>query len=96
MAVGPQGAVEYLQNLAVAYDSLMNAYTGGSAHGTFSARAWRAKCRGKRWGAAAVSLLDGTVVLFGGEPEHCRRANEREAVVLQALVDAELATRATS
>ena len=91
MAAGPQGPAQYVQNLAVAYDALFNAWLGGSAHGTFSARSWRAKCAGKRWGRCAVDVLDGVI-----GAEHCERANAREAVVLTALAEAELATPATS
>ena len=84
MAQGPQGAVAYIGNLAVAYDELFNAWLGGSAHGTFSARSWRASERGKAWGRMSVAVLD-HIVGVG----HCERANTREAVVLSALALAE-------
>ena len=95
MATGPQGARAYVANLALAADLGLNAALGGSAHQTFSARSWAARCAGKRWGAVSVALIDGAVARFPrGQPDHCRRACEREVLVLRAIADAEAAAHA--
>lgn len=44
--------------LAVSYDQLANAATGGSEDETISSRADRARTEGRRWGCVLCRLLD--------------------------------------
>lgn len=54
--------------LAVAYDQLANAATGGDEDETLSSRADRARGQGKRWGCLLCRLLDKL------DPDHCRKS----------------------
>lgn len=57
--------------IAVAYDQLANAATGGDVDETISSRAHRARAQGKRWGCWLCRLLDRI------DPEHCARSAGR-------------------
>lgn len=54
--------------LAVAYDQLANAATGGNEDETLSSRANRARAEGRRWGCLLCRLLDRL------DPDHCRKS----------------------
>jgi len=59
----------------IALDQLANAVLGGSADETISSRAWKAKLRGKVWGAIAAHVIDALFYPIEG-PGHCERAAE--------------------
>lgn len=54
--------------LAIAFDQLANAATGGSEDETISSRAHRARSEGRRWGCVLCKLLD----LI--EKDHCGKS----------------------
>lgn len=58
-------------NALAAWSQLWNALCGGHRDQSFSARAWEARTMGKRWGFAAVAVIDW---LFFFDPGHCERA----------------------
>lgn len=54
--------------LAIAYDQLANAATGGSEDETVSSRANRARGEGRRWGCVLCKLLDRL------DKDHCTKS----------------------
>jgi hypothetical protein len=54
--------------LALAYDRLGNASSGGSDRETISSRADRARSEGRRWGCVLCRLLDRI------DPDHCKKS----------------------
>lgn len=54
--------------IALGYDRLANATTGGMDTETISSRAHRARSEGRRWGCLLCSLLDRI------DKDHCRRS----------------------
>lgn len=54
--------------LAISYDQLFNAATGGGEDETVSSRANRAKSENRRWGCVLCKLLDWV------EKDHCRKS----------------------
>jgi len=57
--------------LAISYDQLINAATGGHEDETISSRAGREQRKGKRWARLLCRLLDAL------DPGHCERSIER-------------------
>lgn len=57
--------------LAIAYDRLANAATGGDVDETISSRANRARAEGRRWGCVLCCLLNRV------DPDHCARSAGR-------------------
>ena len=57
-------------NIALGYDHLGNAVTGGNPDETISSRAYRAMRDGRRWGCVLCRLLDMI------EKDHCRQSFE--------------------
>jgi len=55
-------------HIAIAWDQLFNATTGGSEDETLSSRAGRARRRGARWGCVLCRFLDWL------DPGHCERS----------------------
>lgn len=55
--------------LAIAFDQLANAATGGNEDETISSRANRAKAEGQRWGCVLCRLLDRI------EKDHCAKSS---------------------
>lgn len=68
---------QYLKQLAIAFDQLLNVVLGGYADETLSSRAYRADRNGKIFGKVFRPLID-TVLWF--DPDHCRTSyvSERE------------------
>ena len=58
-------------HIAIAWDQLFNATTGGDEDETLSSRAGRAARRGERWARWLCRLLDRL------DPGHCERSIER-------------------
>ena len=56
--------------IALGYDHLGNAVTGGKPNETISARAYRAMQEQRMWGCVLCKLLDRL------QPDHCRKAAE--------------------
>lgn len=54
--------------LALGYDYLGSAATGGSLHETISSRAYRAMQAGQRWGCVLCRVLDWI------QKDHCRKS----------------------
>lgn len=54
--------------IALAYDQLGNAVTGGDPDETISSRADRARAQGRRWGCILCRMLDAI------DKDHCARA----------------------
>lgn len=59
--------VAYLFQVLLAIDQLFCALTGGLAHETLSARAWRLQHRSLFWGFV-LGVIDG---VFFWDPNHC-------------------------
>jgi hypothetical protein len=60
--------MNYLEQVLIAFDQLLNAMGGGMADETLSARAYRLSVKGNAWPAI---LIDG---LFFWQDEHCYNA----------------------
>ena len=67
---------QYLLNVAIAVDQLLNALRGGSPDETLSAAAWRTEQSGKLGGRIFRPLIDLMFLPF--ERDHCRTAFESE------------------
>ena len=65
----------YLLNLAIGMDQLANAFIGGSADETLSARAHRMRAKGQRWWGWTASAIDR---LFFWQRDHCLNAHLAE------------------
>lgn len=59
-------------NIAIAYDELGNAATGGKPKQTISARAALARGEGQRWGCILCRLLDWV------QKDHCKNSLESD------------------
>jgi hypothetical protein len=57
-------------SIALGYDHLGNAVTGGNPGETISSRAYRAMQERRAWGCVLCKLLDYL------QPDHCRKATE--------------------
>lgn len=62
---------QYLRNVLVALDQLLNALAGGDPDETISSRVGKAAGRGERWGVALQSVIDW--IFWRG---HCRDSEE--------------------
>jgi hypothetical protein len=67
---------QYLLNIAIALDQVLNALRGGSPDETLSAAAWRTEQKGRLLGRVFRPLIDLTFTLL--EKEHCRKSFESE------------------
>ena len=67
---------QYLLNVAIALDQVLNALRGGSPDETLSAAAWRTEQKGRLLGRVFRPLIDLTFTLL--EKEHCRKSFESE------------------
>jgi hypothetical protein len=67
---------QYLLNVAIALDQVLNALRGGSPDETLSAAAWRTEQKGRLLGRIFRPLIDLTFTLL--EKEHCRKSFESE------------------
>lgn len=56
--------------IALGYDHLGNAITGGKPEETISSRAYRAMTEGRRWGCLLCKMLDRI------ETDHCKKSVE--------------------
>ena len=65
----------YLLNLAIGIDQLANAFIGGSADETLSARAHRMRAKRQRWWGWTASAIDR---LFFWQRDHCLNAHLAE------------------
>ena len=67
---------QYLLNVAIATDQVLNALRGGSPDETLSAAAWRTEQKGRLLGRVFRPLID---LLFRPlERDHCRTSFESE------------------
>ena len=60
--------MQYLLNIAIAFDQLLNALLDGAPDETLSSRAYRADRDGKLFGRVFRPVID---VLFFFQPRHC-------------------------
>ena len=67
---------QYLSNVAIAIDQVLNALRGGSPDETLSAAAWRTEQKGRLLGRLFRPLIDLIFALF--EEDHCRKSYESE------------------
>ena len=67
---------QYLLNIAIALDQVLNALRGGSPDETLSAAAWRTEQSGKLGGRIFRPLIDLMFMPF--ECDHCRKSFESE------------------
>ena len=67
---------QYLLNVAIALDQVLNALRGGSPDETLSAAAWRTEQKGRWLGRIFRPLID--LVFLPLEKDHCRTAFESE------------------
>ena len=67
---------QYLLNVAIALDQVLNALRGGSPDETLSAAAWRTEQKGRWLGRIFRPLIDLVFLLL--EKDHCRTAFESE------------------
>lgn len=67
---------QYLLNVAIALDQVLNALRGGSPDETLSAAAWRTEQKGRWLGRIFRPLID--LVFHPLEKDHCRTAFESE------------------
>lgn len=67
---------QYLLNVAIALDQVLNALRGGSPDETLSAAAWRTEQSGKLGGRIFRPLID--LLFLPIERDHCRTAFESE------------------
>lgn len=66
--------MNHRQQIAIAFDQLVNACCGGWADETLSSRAWRQHEKKKRW-AMLRRVIDG---IFFWQKDHCKTAYESE------------------
>lgn len=69
--------LNYLGNVAVAFDQFVNALCGGSCDESISAHAYRLHRDGKPWGFLRP-VIDWLFSWQKAEGGHCQRAYERE------------------
>ena len=69
--------MNYLLNLAIAFDQFANAALDGSPDETLSARAWRTEQTGKIFGRAFRPLIDALFLLFL-QRNHCQSSYREE------------------
>lgn len=62
---------QYLLNVAIALDQVLNALRGGSPDETLSAAAWRTEQKGRLFGRLFRPLID---LLFFWQDKHCYEA----------------------
>ena len=67
---------QYLLNVAIALDQVLNALRGGSPDETLSAAAWRTEQEGRILGRIFRPLID--LLASPWERDHCRTAFESE------------------
>lgn len=67
---------QYLLNVAIALDQVLNALRGGSPDETLSAAAWRTEQKGRWLGRIFRPMIDLVFALF--EKDHCRKSFESE------------------
>ena len=67
---------QYLLNIAIALDQVLNTLRGGSPDETLSAAAWRTEQKGRWLGRVFRPLIDLVFALF--EKDHCRKSFESE------------------
>ena len=67
---------QYLLNVAIALDQVLNALRGGSPDETLSAAAWRTEQKGRLLGRVLRPLIDLVFSLL--EKDHCRKSFESE------------------
>lgn len=72
---------QYVLNVLVAADALLNTILGGLPDETISARAARAQQAGRRWGCILCRLLDRL------EQDHCALSLKGDAARAEALED---------
>ena len=71
---------QYLKQVLIALDQLINALLGGMADETLSARAWRTEQDGKMFGRLFRPVIDFIfiVITFGRDHIHCFRSYTSE------------------
>ena len=67
---------QYLLNVAIAIDQVLNALRGGSPDETLSAAAWRTEQKGRLLGRLFRPMIDLIFALF--EKNHCQKSFESE------------------
>ena len=67
---------QYLFNIAIALDQLVNALRGGSPDETLSAAAWRTEQKGRLLGRIFRPAID--LLVMPLERDHCRKSFESE------------------
>ena len=67
---------QYLLNVAIALDQVLNALRGGSSDETLSAAAWRTEQKGRLLGRIFRPLID--LLFWPIERDHCRKSFESE------------------
>lgn len=75
---------DWLLNLAVAIDQLVNVLLAGAPDETLSSRAHRMRAKGHRWWGWTAAAID---ALFFLDPDHCSSAYESEKKRLQQPAD---------
>lgn len=72
----------YFLRVLIAWDQCWQASLKYGIPGqTISARAWKARNRGKRWGCLLCQLLDWL------DPNHCQMARDNDIKRAQAVID---------
>ena len=69
---------QYLLNVAIALDQLINALRGGSPDETLSAAAWRTEQKGRLLGRIFRPLID--LLFLPLERDHCHKSFESERI----------------
>ena len=69
---------QYLLNIAIALDQLINALRGGSPDETLSAAAWRTEQKGRLLGRIFRPLID--LLFLPLERDHCYKSFESERI----------------
>jgi hypothetical protein len=67
---------QYLLNIAIALDQVLNALRGGSPDETLSAAAWRTEQKGRLLGRIFRPVID--LLATPLERDHCRKSFESE------------------
>lgn len=67
---------QYLLNVAIALDQVLNALRGGSPDETLSAAAWRTEQKGRLLGRIFRPAID--LLFHPFERDHCRKSFESE------------------
>ena len=71
---------QYLKQVLIAFDQLVNALLNGMADETLSARAYRTAQDGKVFGLFWMPIIDALALMltFGGDNNHCQDSYESE------------------